>query len=234
MTETELIPIAEQARPTWSTAEKDARTFAQAFRARRSIRQFSSEKVPQNIIRAALESAVSAPSGANLQPWRFVAINDPAIRRHVRHLAEAEEADFHSGRSDPSLFDAVRSLGTRPEKPYLEQASWIIGVFAKEFGQKSAAAATNVYVGESVGIATGVLISALHMSGVDTLVHVPVAETYLTELAGCGEGEHLAMLVLAGRRASGATAPKAGVRKQPFHAVASFIGPDFSASQSDD
>ena len=226
MTDIRMISLEETGTASWTESEKRLRGFSNDFRKRRSVRQFADEDVPQSIIRMAIETALNAPSGANLQPWRFVAISDPSVRSRIRDLAEAEEREFYADNNTTALRDAVRPLGTHLEKPHFEDAPWAIAVFAKDFGKRDADSQDNAYVVESVGLATGVLLSALNVAGVDTLVHVPVAEDYLIELAGCGENERLLMLVLAGRRARDAFAPQTATIKQPFHAVASFIGED--------
>jgi iodotyrosine deiodinase len=222
------FPRPDASDSTHEDMVKRARSFSDDLGRRRSIRDFDEEPIPEDVIRSAITAAASAPSGANQQPWRFAAISDPELRRTIRELAEIEESEFYASQTLSNLLKAVQSLGTSADQPYLEEAPWLIAVFAKEYDRpgQDHDEGTNVYVNESVGIAVGFMIATLHQAGVSTLIHEPVAADYLSELAGCGEGERLAMIVLAGRAARNATVPAAAVRKKPFHAVATFLTSD--------
>jgi iodotyrosine deiodinase len=222
------FPVPDASVGSHEEMAKRARDFSHHLEKRRSIRHFSDQPVSEEVIRSAISAAASAPSAANQQPWRFAAISDPDLRTTIRELAEIEESEFYAGLTLSNLLKSVQPMGTTAEQPYLEEAPWLIAVFAKQYDRpdQDMDDGANVYVNESVGIAVGFMIATLHQAGVATLIHEPVAADYLNELAGCVEGERLAMIVLAGQAASNATVPAAAVRKKPFHAVATFLTSD--------
>lgn len=227
MANVEFVPLSAPSSRDRDDVEDRARDFAEKLRYRRSVRHYGPDPVPKEVIRHALEAAASAPSGANQQPWRFIAISDPSVRKQVREFAEIEDAELYNGIRNPGLLSAIRLLGASPRQPHFEEAPWLIAVFAKDFDEGDERVIKdkhNVYVAESVGIATGMMLTALHMSGLATLVHEPIGEDYLREIAGCGAGDRLAMLVLVGFAADNAQVPRAGMQKKPFHSVASFLG----------
>jgi iodotyrosine deiodinase len=203
-----------------------ARQLARQMQTRRSIRAFSPRPVPREVIRAGLEIAASAPSGVNLQAWRFVAISDPVIRKSVRQLAE-EEWDEFLVKNDNKPWLADKLPGWRTDLcAVIEEAPWLIAVFANEMPPGAEAGGRrNLYVTESACIATGFLVSAFHQLGLATLVHIPSAADYLEEVAVDTEGERLVMLVLVGHAADGATAAVNAVSasKKPFHTFAMIL-----------
>jgi len=210
--------------PDLADAERQAR--AEAFRAsmatRRTVRDFASDPVPRAVIEAAIATAAGAPSGANMQPWHFVAVGDPALKRRIREAAEAEERAFYGGRAPDDWLAALAPLGTDADKPFLETAPWLIVVFQLNSGVGSGGERVkHYYVQESVGIACGFLLAALHQAGLATLTHTPSPMGFLRELLGRPANERAAMIVVAGRPAPDARVPD--IAKKPFDAVATVL-----------
>ena len=199
-----------------------ARGFADEAARRRSVRDFSSEPVARNIIEHCLLAAGSAPSGANRQPWHFSVISNPAIKREIRNGAEEEEKEFYERRAPQDWLDALAPFGTDANKPFLESAPYLIVVFAEKYsrdaqGQKQ----KNYYVPESVGIATGILISALHHAGLATLTHTPSPMKFLNQILGRPEREKPTMILVVGYPAPAARVPD--IKRKPLGAIASFL-----------
>jgi len=162
-----------------------AQRFYAEMDARRSVRHFSDKDVPREFIETAIRTASTAPSGAHRQPWRFVCISDPALKRQIREAAEAEERRSYEGRMPPDWIEALRPLGTGWQKPYLEHVPWIVVVFAEIHGyHPDGAHRKNYYVKESVGIACGLFIAALQDMGLCTLTHTPSPMTFLSRILG--------------------------------------------------
>ena len=205
-------------------AASRVRDFRTRLQTRRTVRDFASDPVPQALIADAIRAAASAPNGANHQPWHFVAISDPATKRRIREAAEAEERAFYGGRASDEWLDALAPLGTDASKPFLEIAPWLIAVFAqKRGGPEAGDDRKNYYVTESVGIAVGFLLAALHEAGLATLTHTPAPMTFLREICGRPEGEKPFVLVVAGHPAQGATVPEHALRKKAFADITTFI-----------
>lgn len=184
-----------------------ARAYAADLQRRRSVRQFSERAVAREVIEACLESAGTAPSGAHQQPWHFVVISDPAIKRAIREAAEVAEAEFYAS-APAQWLDALAPLGTDAHKPYLEVAPYLIAVFAERFGVgPDGERITHYYVNESVGIATGFLIAALHHAGLATLTHTPSPMGFLNEILGRPANERAVMMVVVGYPGSDARVP---------------------------
>lgn len=185
------------------------RSLAETISKRRSVRDFDSKPVSWQVIRAALEAACSAPSGANQQPWRFVAISDPEVKRRIREAAEAEEREFYDHRASDEWLDALRPIGTDAQKPFLETAPWLIAIFVERTGlgpdgQKQ----KRYYPDESVGIATGILITTLHLAGLATLTHTPSPMKFLNDILGRPrDRERPFLLLVVGHPAPGCTVP---------------------------
>jgi nitroreductase len=156
-----------------------AQAFADRMTARRSVREFSTEPIPDGVLEAAIRAAASAPSGANIQPWRFVVVTSPARKRRLRAAAEAEEWEFYARRAPAEWLDALAPIGTDWRKPFLEAAPAVIVVFEVHQGPNSP---KPYYVKESVGIAVGLLIAALHHAGLATLTHTPSPMRFLNEV----------------------------------------------------
>ncbi|MGB3752631.1 MAG: nitroreductase family protein [Parerythrobacter sp.] len=214
-----------------SDADRLARV--DAYRAtmatRRSCRYFRDAPVDRGVIVSAIAAAGSAPNGANHQPWHFVAISDPARKRAIREAAEAEErrfygADGNDAKAGADWLDALAPIGTDASKPFLETAPWLIAVFAQRKGGIAEDGETqNYYVNESVGIACGLLLSALHMAGVATLTHTPSPMTFLRKQCGRPDHEKPVMLIVAGLPASDATVPVHATRKKSLEQISSWL-----------
>jgi iodotyrosine deiodinase len=181
------------------------RAFADQMATRRSVRHFSAEPVPLDVIEQAVRAAASAPSGANLQPWRFVVVTDPQRKRQLRQAAESEEREFYSRRAPTEWLQAVAPLGTDWEKPFLEVAPVVIVVFEVHQGPNTP---KPYYVKESVGIAIGMLITALHLAGLATLTHTPSPMKFLNEICGRPSEERACVVMPVGYPADGVTVPQ--------------------------
>ena len=201
-----------------------ARVLRDRLRQRRSCRYFSDRPVPRAIIEAAIEAAGSAPNGANHQPWHFAVVSSPDKKRAIREAAEAEERNFYAGKASGEWLDALAPLGTDANKPFLETAPWLIVVFAQRKGGIEEDGTTqNYYVNESVGIACGMLIAALHEAGLATLTHTPSPMGFLRELCGRPDHEKPLMVVVVGHPAEGATVPAHALRKKPLEQISSWL-----------
>ena len=162
-----------------------AREFADAMHRRRTVREFSPRPVPRELIEECLRAATSAPSGANQQPWRFVAVSDPATKRRIREGAEAEEREFYAHRAPPDWLEAIAPLGTDPDKPFLEIAPWLVAVFIRRFDRRAdGRKMKHYYTDESVGLATGLFLAACQQAGLATLTHTPSPMGFLNEILG--------------------------------------------------
>ena len=178
----------------------------------------------REIIEACLQAAGSAPSGANHQPWHFVCVSDSDIKRKIRVAAEEEEQAFYGGRAGDQWLDDLQGLGTDAQKPFLETAPWLIAIFAKRYrfddsGEKQ----KNYYVPESVGIATGLLINALHNVGLATPTHTPNPMKFLSKILGRPGDECPMTLLVAGHGAPEAKVPRAATVKKPLDQISSFF-----------
>ena len=195
--------------------------YYREVRTRRTVRDFSPEPVARDVIEHALLTAGSAPSGANMQPWHFVAISDPRVKRSIREAAEREEQAFYAHRASEEWLKAIEPLGTDAEKPFLEIAPWLIAVFLKKFTfDADGTRHKNYYTSESVGIACGFLLAALHHAGLATLTHTPSPMKFLGEVLERPVTERAYMLIVAGLPAEGASVP--AISKQPLDQIATF------------
>lgn len=186
----------------------ESREFYQNIQRRRTVRDFSDRPVEMEIIQNAVRAAGSAPSGANKQPWHFAVVSNPDVKRLIRKAAEAEETEFYSGRAPQSWLDDLKVFETDENKPFIETAPYLIAIFLErntidEEGVKH----KNYYMPESVGIATGMLITALHLSGLATLTHTPSPMKFLNEILERPTNEKPYMLIVTGYPAEGATVP---------------------------
>ena len=218
------VPLPHRQELSDAEATARAREFHEELARRHTVRHFSDQPVSREVIEACIAAAATAPSGANQQPWHFAAMSRGPARRVVREAAETEERAFYAGRGGEAWLDALAPLGTDSDKPFLEIAPWLIVIFGERFGRDAEGRPVkNYYVPESVGIATGFLIAALHRSGLATLTHTPSPMGFLNALCGRPDNEKPYMLLVAGHPADGACVPAAAKRKKPLEAVASFL-----------
>jgi iodotyrosine deiodinase len=172
------------------------------------VRDFSAQPVPRELITACLRAAGTAPSGANQQPWRFVAVQDPGLKRRIREAAEVEEAEFYERRAPQEWLHALAPLGTDRDKPFLETAPWLIAIFYERFGVAAdGSKSKRYYPHESVGIAVGLLIAALHRAGLATLTHTPSPMGFLNGILGRPRNEMPYLLLVVGHPAAGCRVP---------------------------
>ncbi|MEE4273401.1 MAG: nitroreductase family protein [Thermoanaerobaculales bacterium] len=207
--------------------DKESRFRGQAMldslRRRRSIREFSTDPVPRFLIETAIASAATAPSGANRQPWHFVAVSDPVIKKKIRRAAEAEERAFYEGgRTPDEWLEALAPLGTDADKPFLEDAPWLVVVFKEVQGvAEDGSKVTNYYVNESVGIACGLFISSLQHMGLVTLTHTPQPMRFLNEIVGRPKNERPFILFPVGYPAENCRVPD--ITKKPFDDITTWL-----------
>jgi iodotyrosine deiodinase len=198
-----------------------AERFAAEVRRRRTVRDFSPQPVPQAVIEQCLLAAGSAPNGANRQPWHFVVVTDAALKRRIREAAEQEEREFYAERAPAEWLEALAPLGTGPDKPFLEEAPVLIAIFGQSYDiTADGGKQKNYYVTESVGIATGILITALHHAGLATLTHTPSPMGFLGTLLDRPANERPFLLLVVGHPADGAKVPV--ITKKPLSAIATF------------
>jgi iodotyrosine deiodinase len=201
-----------------------AEDFRSDVSRRRTVRHFSSLPVPRAVIEECLRAAGSAPSGANLQPWHFVAVSDPAVKARIRAAAEAEEREFYAYRAPAEWLAALEPLGTDSDKPFLETAPWLIAVFVQRHGlTPEGNRIPHYYATESVGLATGILLTALHRAGLVTLTHTPSPMGFLSEILGRPSNERPFLLVVAGHPAPDATVPD--IRRKELEEICTFHEP---------
>lgn len=207
---------------------EEMRARAEAFRAdiarRHTVRDFSPRPVPRDIIETCLRAAGTAPNGANHQPWHFAVIGDPALKGRIRAAAEEEERAFYAGKAGEEWLGALRPLGTDPQKPFLEIAPWLIAIFgARSSPSADGVMRKNYYVPESVSIATGFLIAALHHAGLATLTHTPSPMGFLNEICRRPAQEKPYILLVTGYPAEDAHIPRHATEKKPLAEIASFL-----------
>lgn len=190
------------------------------MRKRHSVREFEATPVPRAVIDAAITAAGSAPSGANHQPWHFVAISNPELKHKIRLAAEEEEEKFYAGGASDEWIKALEPIGTDASKPHLDIAPWLIVIFAQRWGEfDDGTRYKNYYVPESVGIATGFLISALHHAGLSCLTHTPNPMKFLNGVLGRPASEKPVMILAVGHPATNATVPSVAKLKKPLEQI---------------
>jgi len=201
-----------------------SKEFFEEIKRRHTIREFSDRPVEKTIIENCIKSAGTAPSGANHQPWFFTAISDPKIKSAIRDAAEKEEKAFYEGRAGDEWLDALQALGTDEDKPYLETAPWLIAIFAQQKGGVTIEERRkNYYVRESVGIATGFLINALHHSGLATLTHTPKPMNFLNEICNRPKTDKAYILLVVGYPSKDARIPEHALVKKSLEDISEFI-----------
>ena len=201
--------------------QETARHLHEELSRRRSVREFSSEPVPREVIESCLRTAATAPSGANRQPWHFVVIENPEVKKQIRAAAEQEERAFYGGRAPEEWLWALRPFATTPEKPFLETAPVLIAVFAQSHRTEAdQSRSRNYYINESVGLATGFLVSCLHLSGLACLVHTPSPMGFLNQILDRPKGERAFLLLIVGYPAEDVKVPT--LSRRPFAEIVSF------------
>lgn len=208
----EFVPYDDRHDPGVPPLEA-ARRFREVMRKRRSVRAFSDRPVPREVVEELVRCAATAPSGANLQPWRFVAVGDPALKRRIREAAEREEREFYARRAPQEWLDALAPLGTDEVKEYLETAPWLIVVFRMTHTDDGRLV---YYSEESVGIATGILLAAAQHAGLATLTHTPSPMKFLAELLGRPAHERAYMLIPLGYPADACVVPRHALARRPL------------------
>lgn len=199
-----------------------AAVFNTEMQRRRSVRAFADRPVPRAIVEDCLRTAGSAPSGANQQPWHFAVVADPQVKKKIRQAAETEERAFYEQRATDEWLEALTPLGTDASKPFLETAPYLIAIFAQRYGlREDGSRVKHYYVQESVGIATGLLIAALHHAGLATLTHTPSPMGFLAEILGRPENERPFLLLVVGYPAADASVPD--IRRKSLEETASFV-----------
>ena len=203
------------------TLVERANAFRDRMRTRRTVRHFSDRPIPREVIDACVLTAGGAPSGANLQPWHFVVVSDAAVKSRIRAAAEQEEREFYSHRAPQEWLDALAPLGTDADKPFLDIAPYLIAIFAQSYGVlPDGRKVKNYYVQESVGIATGMLITAIHMAGLASLTHTPSPMGFLNDILNRPPNEKPYLLLVVGHPAADAMVPDIG--KKRLEEIASF------------
>jgi iodotyrosine deiodinase len=222
MTDTKFVPLTQYRELPPEEMLRRAADFREEMLRRRTVRHFSDRPVPRAIIEDCLRVAGSAPSGANMQPWHFVVIADAGVKHQIREAAEKEEHAFYHGRAPKEWLAALAPLGTDENKPYLEAAPYLIVIFSQTTGvAPDGEKIKNYYVAESVGIATGMLIAALHHAGLATLTHTPSPMGFLNQLLGRPAHEKPYLILVAGYPAAGASVPD--IAKKSLAEIATFL-----------
>lgn len=222
MTTAKLVPLTDYREYPVEEMRRRAGEFYAEMKRRRTVRDFSDRPVPREIIETGIRAAGTAPNGANMQPWHFVVVSDPAIKHRIREAAEAEEREFYSERAPQEWLEALAPLGTDEHKPFLESAPYLIAIFVETYGLlPDGRKVKHYYAHESVGIAAGILITALHHAGLATLTHTPSPMNFLNQILDRPANEKPFLLLVAGYPADGARVPV--IRKKPLEEIATFL-----------
>jgi iodotyrosine deiodinase len=216
------VPLV-YSRPVAEDSLAGSEGFLELMRSRRSVRQFSPEPVPFELIRNAIETAGTAPSGAHQQPWTFVVVSDPEVKRQLRRGAEAEEREFYERRATPEWREAIRPIGTDFVKRHITDAPFVIVVFERAYGLDGDRKVKHYYVKESVGIAVGFLLASLQASGLCALTHTPSPMGFLAELLGRPPNERPFCLIPVGYPAEEAEIPD--LERKPLDEIMKVVGP---------
>lgn len=220
------VPLPWPGLPDYSDEERiaRARAFREQVTSRRTCRFFAPDPVPREIIEQAVLAAGTAPSGANHQPWHFAIVSSPEAKAAIRAAAEKEEQEFYAGKAGEEWLEALAPLGTDAIKPYLETAPWSIVVFGQRRGGiHPGDDRQNYYVTESVGIACGILLLALHDAGLATLTHTPNPMGFLNKVCGRPASEKPVMVIVTGKASPDATVPAHALIKKPLEQIASWL-----------
>ena len=223
MSKPNFIPLPPRESFTDEELIARATSFHEEMARRRTVRDFSARPVERTVIEHCLRTAGCAPNGANLQPWHFVAVSDPALKHEIRVAAEAEEREFYEHRAPNEWLEALAALGTDSQKPFLETAPWLIAIFSQPYrilpdGRRL----KHYYAPESVGIATGFLVAAIHRAGLASLTHTPSPMGFLNKLLQRPAHEKPFLLLVVGHAAENAVVPD--IQRKPLAEISSFIG----------
>ena len=222
MSHTTSVPLTQYHELPVDEMHRRVSAFYAEMRNRRSVRQFSNRPVPREIIEDCLCAAGTAPNGANLQPWHFVVVSDPAVKQRIRLAAEEEERAFYARRASQEWLNALAPLGTNAEKPFLEIAPYLIVIFAQSHGvAPDGSTVKHYYVQESVGIAAGMLITAVHHAGLVSLTHTPSPMGFLNMILNRPQHERPFLVLVVGYPAEGVTVPE--ITKKPLEEIATFV-----------
>ena len=222
MSEYPTIPLTTYREYPVDEMRQRVSDFYEEINRRRTVREFSDRPVPRDIIETAVRAAGTAPSGANLQPWHFVVVSGAETKKKIRVAAEVEEREFYEHRASAEWLEALRPLGTDSDKPFLETAPYLIAVFLQKFGElPDGRKVKHYYPVESTGIATGILITALHEAGLATLTHTPSPMKFLNEILGRPKSERPFLLLVVGYPADDAAVPD--IKRKPLEDFTSFV-----------
>lgn len=214
------IPLPDDIAQDETAMQAAAEAFHTAMQTRHTVRDFSTEPVPRSVIEQCIRTAGLAPSGANHQPWQFVAISNPDLKARIRAEAEEEERRFYAGGASDEWIKALEPIGTNDHKPHLTDAPWLIVIFAQRYGEfEDGTRYKNYYVPESVGIATGFLIAALHHAGLSMLTHTPNPMKFLNGALDRPASEKPVMILAVGKAAEGAMVPAVAKIKKPLEDI---------------
>jgi nitroreductase len=222
MSTSNFVPLVPYHQFPVEEMQQRAYDFLEELRGRRTIRDYSNRAVPRGIIESCISAAGTAPSGANLQPWHFVVVSNPEIKRKIRIAAEEEEHEFYTRRAPQEWLDVLAPLGTDESKPFLETAPYLIAIFVQPYSELAdGRRLKHYYAMESVGIATGVLITALHHAGLATLTHTPSPMGFLKEILHRPDNERPFLLLVVGFPSEEAKVPR--ISKKPISDIATFL-----------
>ena len=222
MTKRTFLPLTDYRKFPEAAMKRRASEFYLEMRRRRSVRDFSDQPVDRNIIKDCLRTAGTAPSGANQQPWSFIVVSDLTVKRRIREAAEKIEKEFYSKEATKNWTDALKHLGTVPSKPFLGIAPYLIAIFSQRYCYSANGEKTkHYYVSESVGIATGMLITALHHAGLVTLTYTPISMRFLNKILSRPSNEKPFMILVVGYPSE--TAPVPAIQKKALEDISTFI-----------
>jgi len=221
MPDDRFLPLKDYLEISQKEMIERSRSFYSSLRKRRSVRTFSEKTFPLEILMNCLGAAASAPSGANMQPWHFVVVSDPEIKKRIRAAAEREEREFYSSRATQEWLDDLKPLGTDSEKPFLEKAPYLIVIFEKKYEEINGRKKKLYYTKESVGIAAGMLINAIHQSGLASLTHTPSPMNFLNDLCQRPKNEKPFLLLVAGYPAEGTVVPD--IQKKSLDEITTYL-----------
>ncbi len=222
MANSESIPLPDYVQPSEEEMKERAAAFYTEMQKRRSVRLFSDRPIPQGVIQDCLRTAGTAPSGANMQPWHFVVVENPAIKREIRQAAEHVERKFYNRHATEEFLNVLAPLGTDAGKPFLETSPCLIAVFVQRYGLTAEGEKVRHYYPiESVAIATGLLIAAVHHAGLAALPYTPNPMGFLNKILKRPENERPMLILVVGYPAEDATVPN--IHRKPFHEIATFL-----------